>query len=246
MWQRRRVAVDEARAAVGGDDRVVLAALAARVERGRVAETVCGEQRTVHRSPEQGRAVVLGAHAGHRRLDVRLREEVEQRPGVRVRRGRERCLEREPRRRARRREPRPLLGCDVARDDVLHALRCQRTQRPPVRRLPVVPRDLDQLVPQPEPRRLPPHHAERMTAERRPLSRRHERHQPRPRRLQRPAPHPRRKAVLPSRPQHGGGHQAKAPLSCTTSPSAVSRPPSRRSQMRSQWTADSLTPPVSG
>ena len=38
----------------------------------------------------------------------------------------------------------------------------------------------------------------------------------------------------------------QVPGSSTTSPSAVSRPPSRRSQIMSQWTALSFVPPVSG
>ena len=40
--------------------------------------------------------------------------------------------------------------------------------------------------------------------------------------------------------------QVKRPSSMIGSPSAVSRPPRRRSQIMSQWTADSLMPPVSG
>ena len=38
----------------------------------------------------------------------------------------------------------------------------------------------------------------------------------------------------------------QVPGSSTSSPSAVSRPPSRRSQIMSQWTALSFVPPVSG
>ena len=36
------------------------------------------------------------------------------------------------------------------------------------------------------------------------------------------------------------------PSASTVTPSALSRPPARRSQIMSQWTADSFMPPVSG
>ena len=42
------------------------------------------------------------------------------------------------------------------------------------------------------------------------------------------------------------GRPTKRPSSWTTSPSAVSRPPARRSQIRSQCSALSFLPPVSG
>ena len=42
------------------------------------------------------------------------------------------------------------------------------------------------------------------------------------------------------------GYRLKRPSSCTTSPSALSRPPARRSQMRSQCSAERFLPPVSG
>ena len=41
-------------------------------------------------------------------------------------------------------------------------------------------------------------------------------------------------------------HSMKRPLAWTSSPSAVSVPPARRSQIRSQWTARAFLPPVSG
>ena len=44
----------------------------------------------------------------------------------------------------------------------------------------------------------------------------------------------------------GGSQSAKRPSCTMTSPSAVRRPPGRRSQMRSQCSADSFLPPVSG
>ncbi len=53
------------------------------------------------------------------------------------------------------------------------------------------------------------------------------------------------------RPARGVNTQAETqttilPSSMKTSPSTVTRPPRRRSQTMSQWTADSLRPPVSG
>jgi hypothetical protein len=42
------------------------------------------------------------------------------------------------------------------------------------------------------------------------------------------------------------GQTTNLPFSCMTSPSTSSLPPRRRSQTRSVWTADSLTPPDSG
>ena len=41
-------------------------------------------------------------------------------------------------------------------------------------------------------------------------------------------------------------YRLKRPSCCTTSPSALSRPPARRSQMRSQCSAERFLPPVSG
>jgi len=66
----------------------------------------------------------------------------------------------------------------------------------------------------------------------------------------RPTPRPRARVGQPrgcaTAPGGRGRSTANCPPSMIGSPSADSRPPRRRSQMRSQWSADSFLPPVSG